>query len=368
MSRDENNNHRTSPRCSQCLVPLSNGIEVSRYFGLIALGKLTGSMAALDYLAFPHIFDAVLDHLVAAKNVDTLRTVYRLSRAARDRVFRKCCHHLSIDYRAYPVTVGTALGGFWIPDHQFSPGSTVVDIYAGEDYSMYPLAPDILRIITQTAPQTIRLLDHYGMDDVLSYSEPINTLVFHTKNWCLNREPDPWFLMLPANAERIIINLIGCDEFGYPDVSFAPAHNHDDVQQELVLIATAGPSPPPDAEGVVNRQHHLIDNITYSILGYLEELQQATITVVGAEHWKHDWSCGLPPPDMQPSNVGQHLITCALTETCRESTYDAATGSYVQHSDEVVEAFLQRIKFIALDEFKESVGDTLFELMTVEAV
>lgn len=324
-------------------------------------------MTSLDYAFFPHIFDTVLHYLVVDRDEDTLKKVHRLSRAARDHVYRKCCHHLSIDYRVSPVKVGTALCGFWNPDHH-APAATV-DIIAGEDDSMYPLSPEIHRILAQAAPQTIRLLDHYGMADPLSlsYKETVDTLVFHTKNWCLNREPDPWFLMLPPNAKRVVVNLIHCDEFGLPDVAFTLGHEDNSIQQELVFIVTEGGVPPPGAEAIVENRHYPIDNLCFSLVEYLEELPESTVTMVGAEEWKAEWSELAPSPDTKPEDVGQHLFTRAFTTRCLEETFDITTGGMVQHSASVADAFLQRIKFVSREEFERSVGDRLFALMTEEA-
>lgn len=325
-------------------------------------------MSWLDYNSFPHILEAVVEHLVADRDEDTLHTLYRLSRSARDVVYRKCSNHLAIDYRVCPVKVGTALCGFWNPDHH-APAATV-DIIAGEDYSMYPLSPEIHRVLAQAAPRTIRLLDHYGMADPLSlsYKEPVDTVVFHTRNWCLDREPDPWFLMLPPNAKRVIVNLIGCDEFGLPDVAFTLGHEDNNIQQELIFIVTEGGVPPPGAEAIVENRHYPIDNLCFSLVEYLEDLPESTVTMVGAKDWKAEWSELTPSPDVKPEDVGQHLFTRAFTNRCLEETFDVTTGGMVQHPPSVADAFLQRIKFVGREEFKRSVGDRLFGLMTEEAV
>lgn len=328
--------------------------------------ELTHSMSVLDYSAFPHIFDAVLEHLVSDRDEVTLRTMYRLSSTARSRVYRKCCHHLRIDYRDFPVSVGTAVGRFWIPQLQPSLAHTVCDIYAAENCSVYPLHSKAQDMIVHAAPRIIRLLEHYGMEDTLSYTGPVDTVVFHTKNWSRNREPGPWFLMLPGNVKRIVVNLIGCPEFGYPDVAFAPAHSHTTVHQELVLIVTEGGPPPPGAEAVTVNHHYLFDNASHSVLAFLEEQAESTVTLVGAEGWKADWTPLALPTDMEGPELGQHLFIRALTNRCRESTSDAATGDWRHNSAAVVDSFLRRIEFVTLKAFEENVGKRIFELFTLE--
>lgn len=186
-------------------------------------------MPTLDYISFPHIFDAVVDQLIATEDDASLRAIYYTSHLSRHIVYEKIGQHLALDFRVKPVAGSPNIGPLWFTQHEVSKLlRKVLDIYAIPEVCTYPISFKLRSMADAACPDVVRLMDHYYNEDALSFMKPIETVVFHTQNWVSPRSGNPpqdfWIPLLPLTARRIVINIRAVPRSASPSPS-STAHS-----------------------------------------------------------------------------------------------------------------------------------------------
>lgn len=334
---------------------------------------------SIDIAFYPHILDNVLDALYVSQDEATLRSLSLTSSALHALVQRKLLQHTIV--RRIHMGIGVDIWRGYVWDNRLTNMRVMdIDVHgtgSGYDVSEKAEPIDLPELFDASQPNAVRFFSR-----------------MHHR-----------FVLQPANLQVVIFNV------DIPDSGFATVYPEDDLvvacplpdiplnvlhlrydQRGMGDFGFAFEALPPDdtakedqEDGVVevkldHRVHEvcilakqydfgrrpkspwrstLLNQLATSALAYLHAHPQATITLVGMDGW--DTWCGSPFPDeeWEPTPARHFTNKAEKVRYLWDWMFEHEFGR--RYAD--IEELKARVKFEKEADFRERVGEELFELV-----
>ncbi|EKD01195.1 hypothetical protein A1Q2_04518 [Trichosporon asahii var. asahii CBS 8904] len=337
------------------------------------------SPTSLDPSHFPHLFDIVIAHLYHETEMDALASLRATNSALRDLVDRRLATHVIV----VGGGVETFRFGIWRDEWKDGhPLTRVVDFHDMDvDCHALEHVASPSRFLRGSYPTVLRELGNANANNFWP-EHPCKDFTFISVFDSSKGKPitNRWTLLEATNSRNIeircahsIVSVIYHHGYGFQiptpltwNLNRKPI---DGLEVTIMIVphsAVQEAEYPPETPIVYRPcpQISQLNELVANVVVLLEESPMLTVRIVGSEYWEEAWwdpnFSGVWPDEWEEA-------VSADTEEERvmalwEKLFDAKAESRRWYNEERHTAAKKRVSFIPLTEFKEQVGEEMFEL------
>lgn len=335
---------------------------------------------SLDPTLFPHLFDLIIAHLYHEVDIDELAALRAANSTLRDLVDRRLATHMTV--------IGGSVATFWLEiwRDEWKDGHPLTRVVDFHDMSLDFLPPEDevspIRFLRGSRPIVLRELGNAHANDFGS-DQPCMDYTFISVFDVSKGKPitSRWGLSGAMNHRNIditcahsIVSAIYHHGYGYQiatPLSWYPSRKPIEGQVVTVIIvphSAVEEAEYPPAIPIVYRpcpRSGQLNQLVDSVVELLEESPTLTVRIVGSEYWEESWwdpnYSGVPPDEWQEALSADTEAERIMALWEKMFTAKANNRSWYSSEERLAEA-KKRVSFVPLEEFRELVGEEMFEL------